>query len=159
MAANPFEHVELERDAYGKLVFTGADGVRHAGVMPVRAFPVQAPDSGISLVTADGKELCWIDALSELPPAMRAMVEEELQGREFMPEIRAIKSVSSYATPSTWHVATDRGDTSFILRGEEDIRRIGQQTLLISDNHGIHFLIRDLEALDRGSRKIMDRFL
>lgn len=159
MAAAQITDFQLERDAYGKLVFIGADGVRHAGVMPVRAFPVQAPDFGISLVTMDGKELCWIDALSELPPAMRAMVEQELEGREFMPEIQAIKSVSSYATPSTWQVATDRGATSFILRGEEDIRRIGQQTLLISDNHGIHFLIRDLGALDRGSRKILDRFL
>jgi hypothetical protein len=76
-----------------------------------------------------------------------------------MPEIRAIRSVSSYATPSTWQVSTDRGDTSFVLRGEEDIRRIGQDTLLISDSHGIHFLLRDLAGLDRQSRKILDRFL
>jgi hypothetical protein len=153
------ELFDLGRDEFGRLVLTGADGERHVGIAPVRAFPIQAPDEGISLVTADGRELCWIDALSKLPPAMRALVEEELQSREFMPEIRAIKSVSSYAAPSTWQVGTDRGDTSLTLRGEEDIRRIGQQTLLISDKHGIHFLIRDLGALDRVSRKILDRFL
>jgi hypothetical protein len=76
-----------------------------------------------------------------------------------MPEIRAIRSVSTYATPSTWQLATDRGDTSLTLRGEEDIRRISHFTLLISDSHGIHFLIRDLAALDRHSRRILDRFL
>jgi hypothetical protein len=150
---------ELTRDAFGKLVLTDADGVRHVGVAPVRAFPIQAPEEGISLMTADGKEVAWIATLAELPAAVRALVEEALQGREFMPEIKAIRAVSSYATPSTWQVSTDRGDTSFVLRGEEDIRRIGQDTLLISDSHGIHFLLRDVHALDRQSRKILDRFL
>ena len=150
---------ELARDAFGKLVLTTAGGERHVGVAPVRAFPIQAPDEGISLMTVDGREVAWIPSLAALAPALRSLLEAELQGREFMPEIRAIHSVSSYATPSTWQVGTDRGDTSFVLRGEEDIRRIGQDTLLISDSHGIHFLLRDLHGLDRQSRKILDRFL
>jgi hypothetical protein len=129
------------------------------GVAPVRAFPIQAPDEGISLMTSDGREVAWIPALTDLAPALREMLEAELRGREFMPEIKAISAVSSYATPSTWQVSTDRGDTSFVLRGEEDIRRIGQETLLISDSHGIHFLLRNLPGLDAQSRKILDRFL
>jgi hypothetical protein len=153
------EQLDLTRDAFGKLVLTDAQGERHVGVAPVRAFPIQAPDEGISLMTSDGREVAWIPALTELAPALRAMLEEELRGREFMPEIKAISAVSSYATPSTWQVSTDRGDTSFVLRGEEDIRRIGQETLLISDSHGIHFLLRNLPGLDAQSRKILDRFL
>jgi len=153
------DQLQLSRDSFGKLVLTTADGQRHAGVSPVRAFPIQAPDEGISLMTGDGKEVAWIPSLASLPAATRALLEDELQGREFMPEIRAIRSVSSYATPSTWQVSTDRGDTSFVLRGEEDIRRISTDTLLISDSHGIHFLLRDLQSLDRQSRKILDRFL
>ena len=151
--------LDLTRDAYGRLVLTTADGERHVGIAPVRAFPIQAPDEGISLMTGDGREAAWITSLAALAPDLRNLVEEELHGREFMPVIRAIHSVSSYATPSTWQVATDRGDTSFVLRGEEDIRRIGQDTLLISDSHGIHFLLRDLQSLDRQSRRILDRFL
>jgi hypothetical protein len=153
------DQLQLSRDSFGKLVLTTADGQQHVGVAPVRAFPIQAPDEGISLMTGDGKEVAWIASLGALPAATRALLEEELQGREFMPEIRAIRSVSSYATPSTWQVSTDRGDTSFVLRGEEDIRRISADTLLISDSHGIHFLLRDLHGLDRQSRKILDRFL
>ena len=149
----------LARDAFGRLVLTTAAGERHAGVVPVRAFPIQAPDEGISLMTGDGREVAWIPSLAALEPDLRNLLSEQLHSREFMPEIRAIRSVSSYATPSTWQVSTDRGDTSFVLRGEEDIRRIGQDTLLISDNHGIHFLLRDLHGLDRQSRKILDRFL
>ncbi len=153
------DELQLSRDSFGKLVLTSANGQRHVGVAPVRAFPIQAPDEGISLMTGDGKEVAWIPSLAALPSATRALLEDELQGREFMPEIRAIRSVSSYATPSTWQVSTDRGDTSFVLRGEEDIRRISADTLLISDSHGIHFLLRDLHGLDRQSRKILDRFL
>lgn len=149
---------ELVRNPFGRLVLT-RDGVTHDGVTPVRAFPIQAPDNGIALVNTDGAEVAWIEQLAELPQAARNLIEEELGGREFMPEIARIESVSSFATPCTWHVATDRGPTSFVLRGEEDIRRIGGNSLLISDSHGIHFLVRDLPALDRHSRKILDRFL
>jgi hypothetical protein len=56
-------------------------------------------------------------------------------------------------------VETDRGETRFVLKGEEDIRRISHSTLLIADNHGIEFLIRDIQALDKASRKFLDRFL
>ncbi len=149
----------LSRDPYGKLLMTTVDGQVHEGVAPVRAFPIQSPDEGISLVQGDGKEVAWIDALDDLPPASRALLVEELEGREFMPEISRVKSVSSFATPCTWIVATDRGDTQFVLKGEEDIRRIGAASLLIADSHGIQFLIRDMFTIDKHTRKILDRFL
>ncbi len=150
---------ELRRDAFGKLVLTNSEGEEFAGVAPVRSFPVQAPTRGISLVREGGKEVGWIDDLETMPAEIRKLVTEELEGREFMPEIQSIKGVSSFATPSTWTVRTDRGDTEFVLKGEEDIRRLGAYSLLIADSHGIHFLIRDMFAIDKGSRKILDRFL
>jgi hypothetical protein len=69
-------------------------------------------------------------------------------------------SVTSFSTPCTWQVETDRGDTAFVLRGDEDIRRIGANgALLIADSHGIQYLVRDHMALGATSRKILDRFL
>jgi hypothetical protein len=149
----------LDRDAMGRLVLTQSDGLAHTGVVPVRAFPIGAPDEGLSLMSADGHELAWIERLDLLDPAARARVEEDLASREFVPEIRAIRSVSSFATPSTWTIETDRGDTTLVLRGEEDIRRLARSTLLIADRHGIQYLVRDVGALDRSSRKLLDRFL
>lgn len=149
----------LSRNPYGKLLMTAADGQVIEGVAPVRAFPIQSPDEGISLVQGDGKEVAWIEHLNDLPPASRALLVEELEGREFMPEIARVKSVSSFATPCTWQVDTDRGETQFVLKGEEDIRRIGAASLLISDSHGIQFLIRDMFTIDKHTRKILDRFL
>lgn len=150
---------QLRRDSFGKLVLTAEDGTEHVGVAPVRAFPIQSPDRGIALVLGDGKEVGWIDELAALPTTIRTLVQDELDGREFMPEISHITSVSSFATPCTWHVKTDRGETEFTLKGEEDIRRIGEASLLVADNHGIHFLIRNMYTIDKHSRKILDRFL
>ncbi|MFL6708132.1 MAG: DUF1854 domain-containing protein, partial [Massilia sp.] len=42
---------------------------------------------------------------------------------------------------------------------EGDIRRIGDASLLVADNHGIHYLIRNMFTIDKHSRKILDRFL
>ena len=48
---------QLERDSYGRLVLTAENGERHEGVTPVRAFPIAAPDEGISLVNFEGHEV------------------------------------------------------------------------------------------------------
>ena len=150
---------QLSRNSFGKLILTTAEGEVHEGVSPVRAFPIQAPDKGISMVLGDGKEVGWIDDIAGLPLQVRELVMDELEGREFMPEILSVKEVSSFATPCTWFVHTDRGDTEFTLKGEEDIRRVGAASLLVADNHGINFLIRDMYTIDKKTRLILDRFL
>ncbi len=150
---------QLSRNAFGRLVFTGPDGQPQEGVVPVRAFPIAAPDQGIALIDTQGHELAWIDRLADLPDKFRTLIEAELGSREFMPEIKRILGVSSFSTPCTWQVETDRGVTAFVLKGEENIRRLISPALLITESHGIHFLIRDRFALDHHSRKILDRFL
>jgi hypothetical protein len=151
--------LQLTRDPHGRLQLTTADGGVHEGVIPVRAFPIAAPTEGIALVGADGHELAWIDRLDDLPDTTRTLIEEELASREFVPEIRRLRHVSTFAIPSTWNVETDRGETQFILKGEEDIRRLGAATLLIGDSHGVQYLIRDLFSLDKTSRRLLDRFM
>ena len=156
MASTNFQ---LSRNGFGKLILTTEEGEVHEGVTPVRAFPIQAPDKGIAMVLGDGREVGWIEELAGLPLQVRELVQDELESREFMPEILALKEVSSFATPCTWYVQTDRGDTEFTLKGEEDIRRIGATSLLVADNHGIHFLVRDMYTIDKHTRLILDRFL
>ena len=150
---------QLQRNPLGRLVYTGKDGSIHEAVVPVRAFPISAPAEGVAIVTADGHELIWIEQLAAQPEAIRTLLQEELASREFMPEISRLSHVSSFATPSAWSVETNRGATTFVLKGEDDIRRLSATTLLIADSNGIHFLIRDLHKLDATSRKLLDRFL
>ena len=68
----------LQRNAFGRLVLTDIDGVAHEGVVPVRAFPIAAPGEGLSLLSAEGHELVWIDRLGDLSPPQRELVDEEL---------------------------------------------------------------------------------
>ena len=125
----------------------------------VRAFPIDAPLEGLSLVGADGHELLWVAQWNDLPDAARALIEEELVQREFMPWIERLVEVSTFSTPSTWTVDTDRGRTLLVLKGEEDIRRLKDGGLLVTDSHGLVYRMRDLKSLDRGSRRLLDRFL
>jgi len=149
---------QLTRNAAGRLVYTRGDET-HEGVVPVRAFPIAAPDECLSLISREGHELAWIDRLDSLPDDIRALIIDELASREFTPEISRISQVSGFATPSTWQVETDRGDTELLLKAEDHIRRLSHTALLITDGHGISFLIRNIEKLDAHSRKLLDRFL
>jgi Domain of unknown function (DUF1854) len=150
---------DLQRDALGRWVWTDAQGARHEQVVVVRAYPVTAPDQGAGVMDAEGHELAWFDRLSEVQADLQSRLREAMQEREFLPEIQQLKSVSSLVTPSTWTVQTDRGMTRFMLKGEEDIRRLTGRVLLINDADGVQYLIRDLAAMDRHSRKLLDRFL
>lgn len=152
---------QLTRNALGRLVLTAADGSVYEGVTPVRAFPIGAPDDGLSLVSAEGRELAWLAHLSDAPQPLRTLLEEELASREFTPEIRRLLAVSTFSTPSTWDVETDRGATQLVLKGEEDIRRLPgtRAALLITSGHGIVFKVPDLLAMDRHSKRLLERFL
>jgi hypothetical protein len=146
-------NIQLARDGFGRLVLQGEP------VVPVRAFPLTAPDHGISLVGNDGRERVWIDDLNTVPQASRQLLDETLAVRDFAPQLLALHKVSSFGVPSTWSVSTDRGDTSFVLKAEEDIRRLEDGALLIASAAGVLFRVPQPAALDRHSRKLLERFL
>ena len=149
---------QLERDALGNLIFIDAKSERHIAVYPVRAFPITAPSAGIGIMNQSGKEVCWFPDVALIPEEELTLIKEELAAREFMPVIERITQVSTFATPSIWDIETDRGPTRIRLKGEEDIRRIAGNTLLIADSNGLQFIIKDSTQLDKVSKKLLDRF-
>ena len=151
--------MSLQRNAMGRWVWTDPQGVRHEPVVVVRAYPVTAPEQGVGVMDAEGHELAWFDHLDQVPQPLQAWLREAVAEREFLPEIQRLKAVSSLVTPSVWTVQTHRGETRFMLKGEEDIRRLTGKTLIVSDVDGVQYLIRDPLALDRHSRKLLDRFM
>ncbi len=153
----PFRDLQL--DANGRLVLTDLNGESHVGVTPVRAHPISAPDEGVSLVGVHGHELAWIPRLSGLPDGPRDLLESELVAREFHPTLQRLISVNTFATPSTWRIATDRGEVDFVLKSEEDIRRLEEGRLLITSNHGVQLQVPDRWALDKHSKRLLERFL
>jgi hypothetical protein len=67
--------------------------------------------------------------------------------------------VSTGTDPSEWHVTTDRGATRFLVKSEEDIRRLGTARVLIIDDHGVRYSIPDIAHLDAASRRLLERYL
>ncbi len=149
----------LSRDPWGRLVLIDAQGRRHVGVEPIRAFPIHDPDRWISLCDAEGREIACVEDLAELAPPVRLLLQEELAQRAFMPIIQEIAHVSSDSAPSDWDVETDRGPTRFTLNSDDDIRRVPPHGVLIADAQGIRYFIPDHRALDAHGRRLLDRYL
>ena len=149
----------LTLDANARLVLIDAEGRRHVGVDPIRAFPLSDPSHRISLCDDAGREIAWINDLSALAPPVRRLIEDTLASREFTPIILRILKVSGDSVPSDWDVSTDRGPTRFTLDSEDHLRNLGRNRVLITDVLGLRYQIPDAKALDGASRRILERYL
>jgi hypothetical protein len=149
----------LNRDEWGQLVFVGAGGERHANVVPIPLFPISHPNAWISIRAAHGVELACVEDPRALTANVWQLLKEELSRREFVPVIERIVRVSGNSEPCEWQVETDRGLTRFVLQNEEDVRRIGDEQILIVDAHGTRYHIPDLSALDVKSRRIVEWYV
>lgn len=149
----------LQHDAWGRLVLIDAEGTRYTGVEPVRCFPISDPQHWIAIVDTEGRELVCLESLADVPAATRTMLEEELARREFVPVIERIVSISTAADPTEWNVETDRGPTRFLVKSEDDLRRLGPHRLLIIDDHGIRYSVPDYRTLDAASRRTLERYV
>jgi hypothetical protein len=151
--------VELFHDSFGRLVLADPGGRRHVGVEPIRCFPFSDPNRWVSLCDAEGVEVLWIENLDALQPAVRKLLDEELARREFMPVIQRIVHVSSNTDPSRWRVETDRGLTEFLLKTEDDVRRVGPRGAILVDSAGMRYLVPDTRRLDAAGRRVLERYL
>jgi hypothetical protein len=149
----------LSRDAWGQLMLIDAEGRRHLNVTPVPMFPISDADNWVSLVGSDGHEIACVENLRGLAPEARALLEEELARREFVPIIERVVWVSGNSEPCEWSVETDRGPTQFVLKQEEDVRRLGPHQILIVDAKGIRYQIPDLRKTDAKTRRVVEWYV
>jgi hypothetical protein len=157
-AAAASEPFQLHHDVWGRLVLTLGGG-EHVGVEVFRAFPISVPRRMISVCSSEGHELLWVEDLDALPGELRRLLEEALSRRDFIPVLRRIVRISAVVEPSEWEVETDRGTTRFLLNSEEDVYPLTRGGALITDSHGIRYLIEQLAALDHHSRRLLERYL
>ena len=92
-------------------------------------------------------------------PRPRESLQADLVQREFLPLLIRILSISANSEPCEWEVETDRGRTKFVLKTDEDVRRIEVGRAMVTDANGMEYLIADLAALDATSRKYLERYL
>jgi hypothetical protein len=151
--------LSLHRDAFGRLCVTLPDGSTRVGVLPVRCFPFTAAGRDISLTDPAGREVACVASPDHLDPDSRAVLLEELARRELIPDIRRILSISQTSPKTTWEVDTDRGQSRFVIPGEDSVRQLDSESVVITDETGLRYRVPSLRKLDGRSRKLLRRYL
>jgi hypothetical protein len=149
---------QLERRADGGIDFVAADGTRHRDVEVRRGFPFSAPEAGVSVLTAGGTELVWIESLTACDRSLATQLEAILAEREFMPRVELITAVTE-GRPTEWSVVTDRGPHRFSVAHPDDVSRQADGGVVLTDTDGIRYRIPPAEALDARSRRLLERAL
>jgi hypothetical protein len=151
--------VRVERDLAGMIVVhvPGRDGpITNARV--ARCFPWSGPDRNISICNSEGREMVFLETLSELDPTSRRVVQEELNTRVFNPRIRRIIKMKHEFDVTSITAETDRGEVSFQIRSRDDVRVLSPTRALFRDVDGNTYEVPDLMALDHVSRKHLEQY-
>ena len=150
--------LRLAVDSHGRLSLTTPSGEIVVDVVPVRCFPLGEPDRWISFLDAQGRERWLLEDPSTLDGETRALLTSELARREFIPRILRIRDIRPRSDPSTWEVDTDRGAATFVLPGDDSVRRLGPDAALVTDASGGRWHLSDISELDARSRLLLRRY-
>ena len=151
--------IQLERNQWGRIVATSDTGTRFEDVSIVPLFPISDPRKWISIIARDGKEIASIADPTMYEPEIQKLLSEELTYRDFVPRISRVLSVSGTSEPCEWHVETNHGPTKFVLKAEEDIRRLSVHEVMIVDANGGRFRVDDTRKLDIRSRRFVEWYV
>jgi Domain of unknown function (DUF1854) len=125
-----------------------------------RAFPTSNPREFLSLQDGKGHEVGVLRNLEGMEHETALRFDEELERRYFTPAIRAIKELRQEAGMWKFVVDTQRGPTDFFVRNWRDSAfEVSVNRWLIQTVDGARFEIKDVEALDAKSRKLLDLLL
>lgn len=144
----------LEHAGDGSIDLITAHGHRHRDVEIRRAFPVTAPRGPIAILAADGTEVAWLDALTDAPPPLQAMVVALLAAREDVPAITTIEHIGE-SRPAEWQVISDRGPLRFRVAHTDDVFRRGDGSICVTDTDGRRYEIAAVGRLDARSRNLI----
>lgn len=141
------------------LCFIETDGKKQRAFLHL-AFPYDMSDGYISVLDSDENEIGMILNLSDLDNDSRAAAETELSRRYLTPKIKTLINMKEKGGFAFWEVDTDLGRKEFTVRDNfRNIFRVGELGAIIYDIDGNRFMIDDVTALDRRSRKKIELYL
>ena len=143
--------IELKRSVWGRPYLIQPSGERIDDVSIVPLFPISDPHRWIAIVAPDGHEVAMVVDPTTLSQDSASLLVEELTYRDFVPRITRVVSVSGTSEPCEWCVETNHGTTRFVLKSEEDIRRLSVHEVMIVDANGGRYRVDDTHSsmLDR----------
>jgi hypothetical protein len=154
--------MRVRRTDSGLLELHLADGTTHVDVGIVQAFPISRPNRFVHFQDSNGKELGVLVDPRRLDRESRDVVLAQADQAYFMPRITRIVTVEEQTGIgiARWQVETDRGYSRFdVVSRAESTWYVGKNRLVIRDADGNRYLIADLSALDRRSRRLADLYL
>jgi energy-coupling factor transporter ATP-binding protein EcfA2 len=127
-------------------------------VFPKRCFPLTDPAHFIALVDERGHERACLPTASTLDADSARALDAALRAATFMPVIRRIEAITALDARWEWRVATDHGTVEFLLEQDEHVRPLDDGRYVVTDSHGMRYLIDASASLDAGSRRLLGRF-
>lgn len=150
---------KLDRDAWNHLRLIDACGTVYPEVQVLPMYPVAALKEWVSILSKEGEELVCLRNLEGLGPKDQEELQQELMLREFVPQITQVHWVSGTQEPCEWDVQTNHGRTRFVLKSEEDVRRVSAWTVHFIDANGCRFRVDDIRKLDSRSRGYVEWYV
>lgn len=156
--AKDWKTLEFSRNTFGRLQAHWA-GDAPVTVEPVRSFPWTAPASHLVLLDERGQEWALIPDIALLSDKAQQTLQQALRERDFLPEVLKILSSVPPSAPCRWKVETDAGITELEVVSIDDVRRLGEHGVLITDMNGLRYRITDQRTVDAPSQAILDHYL
>jgi hypothetical protein len=130
-------------------------------VQVARAFPLSLPDRYIGLRDDKDKEIGMLVTLDGLDRDSRAILDEELARRYFVPKILRFISFTEDFGNYTFTVETDRGESTFPVSNLRDslTELLPRGRYLLTDREGERYEIPDIERLDAKTYALLQRFV
>jgi hypothetical protein len=147
-------HVRLFRTGGSAVRATISDPVigperSYLRVFVARAFPLSKPSEFIGLRDEKDKDIGLMQTLAGMDKDSRTVLEEELERRYFVPQVRRVLSLKEEGGNVTWEVETDKGNRTFVVQNmRESLFTIGLDRYLLTDKDGVRYEFPDVRQLE-----------
>jgi hypothetical protein len=146
------------------LALTLPDGTRYPRVVLRCCFPVADESAYLSVRDAtleEQPEIGMLEDWTRLQDADRQAVSAELDLHYFVPQITRVIKIKEEFGFLYWTIETDKGPKEFVMRNSvvHYAREVAAGRWLLIDVNQARFEIRQLDALDDKSQRLIRRYL
>ena len=142
----------------GLLRMTHKEDRSYLRVMVVRAYPLSDPNHYWGLLDGDGKDIGMVVNPDEFGAESRALAEQELEKRYFVPIVEKVIEAKEDFGTTVWEVETNRGRKRYMVRGMKDnMIELSATRIILTDVDGNRFEIPDIRLLDGKSLGLIMR--
>ncbi|MBN1460403.1 MAG: DUF1854 domain-containing protein [Armatimonadetes bacterium] len=154
--------VSVRENDRGQLVLQVLEGGEYEDVRVIPAFPISRPNRFVYFLDGEGNEIGLLEDPRRMDRESRDLVLAQADQAYFMPKVTRVVNVEERPGSgfARWDVDTDRGPSSFeVVSRSESVWWVGKNRVVIRDADGNRYLIEDLSALDKRSRRLTDLYL